>query len=190
MAHAYTPGLKVTERMTVSKRRILPLKGEVVVKAGDKVEPDVVVARTDLPGNVEPINVANILGVPPEDVNECMLKKEGDPIAMDEPIAMTKSFFGLFKSEAKSKIEGTIENISSVTGQVLLRGNPIPVEVTAYLDGTITEVIPEEGVVDLRDAGPERATDRSAAADDERGARIDKHRVPETVRGFTPNSSP
>ncbi len=147
MAHAYTPGLKVTERMTVSKRRILPLKGEVVVKTGDKVEPDVVVARTDLPGNVEPINIANILGVPPEDVDECMLKKEGDPIAKDEPIAMTKSFFGLFKSEAKSKIDGTIENISNVTGQVLLRGHPIPVEVKAYLDGTVTEVIPEEGVV-------------------------------------------
>jgi hypothetical protein len=147
MAHAYTPGLKVTERMTVSKRRILPLKGEVVVKTGDKVEPDVVVARTDLPGNVEPINIANILGVPPEDVDECMLKKEGDPIAKNESIAMTKSFFGLFKSEAKSKIDGTIENISSITGQVLLRGHPIPVEVKAYLDGTVTEVIPKEGVV-------------------------------------------
>jgi hypothetical protein len=133
--------------MTVSKRRILPLKGEVVVKTGDKVEPDVVVARTDLPGNVEPINIANILGVPPEDVDECMLKKEGDPIAKNESIAMTKSFFGLFKSEAKSKIDGTIENISSITGQVLLRGHPIPVEVKAYLDGTVTEVIPEEGVV-------------------------------------------
>ncbi len=147
MAHAYTPGLKVTERMTVSKRRILPLKGEVVVKVGDKVEPDIVVARTDLPGNVEPMNIANILGVPPEDVSECMLKKEGESISKGETIGMTKSFFGLFKTEAKSKIDGTIENISSVTGQVLLRGDPIPVEVKAYLTGTVTEVIPQEGVV-------------------------------------------
>jgi transcription antitermination factor NusG len=146
MAHAYTPGLKVTERMTISKRRILPLKGKVVVKVGDKVAPDDVVARTDLPGNVEPMNVANILGVPPEDVSDCMMKKEGDSVKQGEAIAQTKSFFGLFKSEAKSKIDGTVENVSSVTGQVLLRGHPIPVEVKAYIDGKITEVFPDEGV--------------------------------------------
>ncbi len=147
MAHAYTPGLKVTERMRISKRRILPLKGEVVVKAGDKVTPETVVARTELPGNVEPINVANILGVPPEDVPDCMLKKEGDPIQKGETIGLTKSFFGLFKSEAKAKIDGTVENISGITGQVLLRGHPIPVEVTAYLHGEVTEIFPDEGVL-------------------------------------------
>jgi len=147
MAHAYTPGLKVTEKMTVTKRRILPLKGEVVVKVGDTVEPDTVVARTDLPGNVEPMNIANILGLPPEDVPDCMLKKEGEPIEKGETIAMTKSFFGLFKSEAKSKIDGSVENVSNVTGQVLLRGHPIPVEVKAYLNGVVKEVIEREGVV-------------------------------------------
>ena len=147
MAHAYTPGLKVTERMKISKRRILPLKGEVVVEVGDKVTPDMVVARTELPGNVEPINVANILGVPPEDVPDCMLKKEGAPIRKGETIALTRSFFGLFKSEAKSKIDGSVENVSSITGQVLLRGHPIPVEVTAYLHGEVTEVFPREGVL-------------------------------------------
>lgn len=147
MAHAYTPGLKVTDRMTVSKRRILPLKGEVVVEVGDMVTPDTVVARTDLPGNVEPMNIANVLGVPPEDVPECMLKKEGEPVQRGETIGLTKSFFGLFKSEAKSKIDGTVESISSITGQVLLRGHAIPVEVTAYLEGKVMEVFPKEGVL-------------------------------------------
>lgn len=147
MAHAYTPGLKVTDRMTVSKRRILPLKGEVVVEVGDMVTPDTVVARTDLPGNVEPMNIANVLGVPPEDVPECMLKKEGEPVQRGETIGLTKSFFGLFKSEAKSKIDGTVESISSITGQVLLRGYAIPVEVTAYLEGKVMEVFPKEGVL-------------------------------------------
>jgi hypothetical protein len=147
MAHAYTPGLKVTNRMRVTKRRILPLKGEVVVKVGDMVTPDTVVARTDLPGNVEPMNVANVLGVPPEDVPECMLKKEGESVHQGETIGLTKSFFGLFKSEAKSKTDGTIESISSITGQVLLRGHPIPVEVKAYLEGKVIEVFPKEGVL-------------------------------------------
>jgi hypothetical protein len=146
MAHAYTPGLKVTERTKISKKRILPLKGEVVVEKGATVTADTVVARTELPGMVEPINVANILGVPPQDVPETMLKQVGDRAEDGEEIALSKSFFGLFKSVARAKISGQIENISSVTGQVLLRGAPIPIEVKAYLNGVVTDIFPEEGV--------------------------------------------
>jgi hypothetical protein len=146
MGHAYTPGLKVTEKILITKKRILPLKGEVVVKVGDKVTPDTVVARTNLPGNVEPINVANILGLPPEDVPEHMLRKEGEKVKENEVIAKSKSFFGLFSSECRSKAEGTVESISSITGQVLIRGNPIPVEIKAYLEGEVVEVFPKEGV--------------------------------------------
>ncbi len=146
MAHTYTPGLKVSQKELITKKRILPLKGDVTVKVGDKLSPDTVVARTHLPGPVETMNVANILGVPPEDISQCMLKKVGDPIKAGELIGLNKSFFGLFKSEAKAKIEGTIETISHVTGQVLLRGHPIPVEVKAYIEGEVVEVFPKEGV--------------------------------------------
>jgi hypothetical protein len=75
MGHAYTPGLKVTEKVLLTKKRILPLKGDVLSKVGDKVKPDTVVARTLLPGNVQPINVANILGIPPEDIMHHMLRR-------------------------------------------------------------------------------------------------------------------
>ncbi len=147
MAHAYTPGLKVTERLLVRKHRILPLKGEVIVKVGDQVGPDDVVARTHLPGNVVPLNVANKLGIPPEDMGEVMVVKEGQPIKQGGPIAVKKAFIKWFSSACAATIDGTLESISSVTGQVLQRGHPIPVEVTAYLKGEVLEVIPDEGVV-------------------------------------------
>ncbi|MCK4427223.1 MAG: hypothetical protein KAW16_01920 [candidate division Zixibacteria bacterium] len=146
MGHAYTPGLKVTDTILITKNRILPLKGQVLVKVGDKVKPDTVVARTLLPGNVEPINVANILGIPPEDIMDCMMKKEGEKVKQGEVIAKSKSFFGLFSSECKTKTDGSVESISSVTGQVLIRGNPIPVEIKAYLEGEVVEVYENEGV--------------------------------------------
>jgi hypothetical protein len=146
MAHAYTPGLKVTEMMKIAKKRILPLKGQVVVKRGDRVTSDSVVARTELPGTVEPINVANILGVPPQDIPDTMLKKIGEHVEEGEIIAKSKTFFGLFSASAKAKISGTIENVSSITGQVLLRGAPIPIEVKAYLNGIVTNVFECEGV--------------------------------------------
>ena len=146
MGHAYTPGLKVTDQLLVSKRRILPLKGDVMVKVGDKVKPDDVVARTELPGAVVPINVANKLGIPPEDLDMVMLKKVGDPIEAGEMIALSKTLF-IFKNPCHATIDGNIESISSITGQVLQRGEPTPVEVKAYVEGEVVEVYPDEGVM-------------------------------------------
>ncbi len=147
MAHAYTPGLKVTSHMTYSVKRILPIKGDVLVSKGDQVQADQVVAETSMPGDIYPMNLANMLAVPPSDVAECLLKKEGDSVEQDEPIAKTKGLFGMMKKTIHSKYMGTVETISSVTGQVILRGAPIPVQVKAYVTGTVIEVLPEEGCV-------------------------------------------
>src|SRR5512140_3674779 len=150
MGHAYTPGLKVTDRQIVRKHRILPLKGDVLVKVGDHVKPDDVVARTLLPGAVVPLNVANKIGIPPEDLDTVMQKKAGDPIKAGEVVAQSKPLFGikLFGgAKCEATIDGTIESVSHVTGQVLQRAHPSPVEVKAYIEGEVTEVIPREGVV-------------------------------------------
>ena len=146
MAHAYTPGLKVTEGTTIQKERRLPLEGEVLVEAGTTVKAEDVVAKADLPGNVQLLNVANLLSVPPNEVAEYMLKLAGEAVSKDEIIATTKGLFGLFKSQALSPIDGTIEAISDVTGQVILREPPVPVEVKAYTDGIVIETVPTEGV--------------------------------------------
>lgn len=145
MAKAYTPGLKVTNRITHRVRRVLPIPGEVLVEQGQRVEPNDVVAETYMPGDVTPVNLSNMLSVPPGDVHELMLKKEGDSVEVGEPIAQNKGIFGLFKSTFNSKHAGTIETISPVTGQMILRGEKIPVRVKAYMAGTVTEIIPEEG---------------------------------------------
>jgi len=147
MAHAYTPGLKVTDRETHRCRRTLPIPGDVLVKADDTVEARDVVAETFMPGDVTPLNIANLLSLPPGDVPECMLKKEGERIEIGEPMARSQGIFGFFKKEFAPKVAGTIESISSVTGQVIIRGEPLPVRVLAYLKGRVIEVVPREGVV-------------------------------------------
>jgi hypothetical protein len=147
MAHAYTPGLRVTPLAALRKERILPLKGEVLVKKGDHVTAEMVVARTELPGNVHSVNVANILSILPDEVPSKMQKQPGEPVTADEIIARSSSLFGLIKSSAKSPITGSVEAVSEVTGQVLLREPPIPVEVEAYVTGEVVEVREGEGVV-------------------------------------------
>lgn len=147
MAHAYTPGLKVTEATLVRKERRLPLPGELVVKVGEAVKAESVVARTNLPGSVQVVNVANALSVPAKELREYLLKKEGELIEKDEVIAATKGFFGWFKSEVRAPTTGAIESLSEITGQLLIREAPLPIEVNAYIDGIVVEEIPAEGVV-------------------------------------------
>ena len=148
MAHAYTPGLKVTPRTVVRRVRRLPLQGEVVVAVGDRVASDQVVARTDLPGNVVPLNVAGLLNALPEDVPDLMKKGESAKVGKGECLAETKGLFGLAftRGRCESPIDGTIESVSRRTGQVMLREKPIPVEVRAYVDGRVSEILPREGV--------------------------------------------
>ena len=147
MAHAYTPGLKVTAHTTVQKRRVLPLPGEVLPEAGQRVRGDEVIARTELPGPVRSVNVINLLGIEPEQIEQHMLKKVGDPVEAGEPIAETKPWLRWFRSTAPAPVAGTIESISRVTGQVLIRQGSRPIELRAYVDGEVAEVLPGEGAV-------------------------------------------
>jgi hypothetical protein len=147
MAAAYVPGLKVADRLQVRKVRRLPIPGEVLVQPGQRVRPDDVVARAQLPGNPQTVNVAHGMSVDPSDVPGVMLKRVGDEVAVGEVIARSRGMFGFGKRELKSPVAGRIELISPVTGQVTLREPPIPIEVTAYLSGRVAEVLPREGVV-------------------------------------------
>ena len=147
MAHSYTPGLKVLQKTTVDKERRLPLKGDVLVKAGKKVAPEDIVARTHLPGNVQMVNIANLLNIDVQDIAEVMLVEIGSKIKEGELLAETKGLFGFFKSSAASPVDSVLESISDITGQVVLRETPIPVEIDAYMNGKVASVLEEEGVV-------------------------------------------
>ena len=147
MSRSYTPGLKILARTKISKKRQLPMKGVVHLKVGEIVKPDKIVASTEIPGNVQMVNVAIKLNVEPENVPECMLVKLDESISKDQIIAENKGIFGFFKSQLKSPIDGILSNVSAITGQAILSEPPIPVEVDAYTSGIITEVIEKEGVI-------------------------------------------
>lgn len=146
-AYAYTPGLKVKRIVTVSKTRRLPIRGEVCVKVGDKVNYDTVVARTQLSGDPEIVNAAMLLGVEAEELPGYLAKKIGDEVMKSEVIAINSSLFGMVKKQATSPVDGTIESVSDLTGQVMIRGLPIPVEVNAYIPGRVVNLLPAEGAI-------------------------------------------
>jgi len=148
MAHAYTPGLQVAERMIFRTRRSLPIAGDVLVRERSRVSARDIVAQTTLPGEIHVVNVAHQLSVSAVEVPKFMGRKVGDAVSAGDVIATAPGLFGWFpSSHAVTRVDGTVESISSVTGQVILRGAPIPVQVRAYAAGTVVEILPNEGVV-------------------------------------------
>jgi hypothetical protein len=146
MAHTYTPGLTVTPWSVITKKRILPIPGAVLVQKGETVSSETVVARAELPGRVHVVNVVNLLGIMPEDLKEFMVKREGDRVEQGEVLAENKPLIKWFKSTVASPITGSVETISNSTGQVLLREPPRRLDLFSYVDGRVIEVIPGQGV--------------------------------------------
>ena len=157
MAMAYTPGLKRKESTTIVKERKLPIAGNVLVKQGDTVSYDAEIARANLPGKVAVLNAAVAMQletsgselseqVSTTELSKYMLKKIGDSVEKGEILAERRGMFGLYHRELRASVKGTLEYYSDVTGQVLIREPPVPLTINAFIPGTITNVIPGEGV--------------------------------------------
>jgi len=148
LGSAYTPGLTVSGDTVVQKVRRLPIKGEVMVKVGDAVNHDQVVARAMLPGLLQTIRLAEKLGVEAREAPGFTSLKPGSEVKAGDLIASTKGFlFGWGKSQVTSDFTGVVESISEVTGNILVREPAIPVDMTAYISGTVVDVMPDEGAV-------------------------------------------
>lgn len=147
ITHAYTPGLKIKKRDTVRIERILPIEGEVLVKVGDEVDFNTIVARTKLPGDAEMLNVTEKLGLDPGDVFDKTLKKIGDSIEEGELLAQNITFWGLSKKYVHAPFAGKIDSISGLTGQVIVRQHDVPLEIDAYIKSKVVGVLPNRGVV-------------------------------------------
>jgi len=132
----------------VRRTRRLPIKGEVLVKQGDRVTPEQVIARANLPGPLQTIKLAEKLGIEPRDVPSMFKYKVGDSLSKGDIVAGSKVFLGRFgKHSIPSDYTGTVEAVSEITGSVLIREAPIPVEVDAYIRGEIAQVMPQEGAI-------------------------------------------
>jgi hypothetical protein len=129
------------------KKRLLPIPGKVLASMDQLVEGTDIVAQTELPGKVFSVNVANRLAVGPEEVKGFMVKHEGDPVKKGEIIAENKPMFKWFKTAIESPVDGTVEAISDITGQVLLREPPRVLPIYAYVKGKVVEVTPNFGVM-------------------------------------------
>jgi len=145
-AHAYTPGLKIKRTTLLRKTRELPIPGKVLVKLGDSVTHDTVVAEMQMPGDPHIVKANLLLRVDAKEIGKHMLKNEGESVEEGEVIAQYIALFGLIKRYVKSPINGVIESVGA-SGWVTIRTPPNVVDLNAYIPGKVVEVIPDRGVI-------------------------------------------
>lgn len=130
---------QVTPLVNVRRERMLPAPGDVLVQLNDRVEPTQVVARANLPGDFRVLSVARELGVSPTKIKQYMQVKVGDGVRRGQVIVKKRNRL------VKSPIAGVLA--SSGSGRVLVETPPTPFELRAYINGTVTNVLPNRGVV-------------------------------------------
>src|SRR5688572_27296533 len=139
------PERRINAHNKVVIRRMLPVPGEVLVQRGQVVEALDVVAHADAPHRYRLINVARQLAQPNVEMDQVMLKAEGDSVNANEVVARVKGGLPFFQRAARAPAAGHITAIGP--GWVLLETEGAVVEVQAFINGIVSRVIPDRGVV-------------------------------------------
>jgi hypothetical protein len=139
---AYIPPTShATLLATLRRERLLPVAGEVLVEARRTVEPSDVVARALVPESHVLVDVARLLGLPPERADRALVKAEGDPVKAGEPLAVRR---GLFTRRARSPVNGRL--VAAAEGKLLLAAMSEAYELRAGLPGVVASVTERRGV--------------------------------------------
>lgn len=140
----YPPETRVLPLTVLRRERVLPMPGKVLVAPGEKVQAAQTVAEADISGEVSVINVGQLLRVSAARAHKYVKVREGEDVSIDNVIAAK----GLLASgRVKSAVNGFVYRIDKATGRVLIKVISRPYELSAYLPGTITSIIPNYGVV-------------------------------------------
>lgn len=131
--------------------RTLPVAGEVLVQPGRHVEALDVVARAELPRRYRVINVARYLrvarhlGQASVDMSGVMRKAVGDVVETNEVLATAKGGLPFLQRSVRAPAAGTIAAIGP--GWVLLETARTVIEIQAFINGTVTKIVPYRGVI-------------------------------------------
>lgn len=141
----YYPTFKpaVAPLTLVSEVRELPYAGEVLVRVGNRVEPDEVVARTLVPEPGRRFPVARILGIPSEDLLEGLLVEDGADVRVGDAVAMV----GRWRQRTwRAPLSGVLSTAEARQGYLVITPPAQPIDMRAHLKGFVTEVEPYRSV--------------------------------------------
>src|SRR5512140_583748 len=132
---------------TVIRERLLPIKGTVLARVGQKVSSADVVAEAVWAREHIFLDVARTFSLTPDEADKLIRCKAGDRLPAGALIASSR---GLLPKTVKAPRECRV--VAAGGGQVLLESGESRMELRAGIAGNVTQVIAERGV-EIQTAG-------------------------------------
>jgi hypothetical protein len=126
----------------IRRRRIMPVSGKVLARAGQKVGATDTIAESNLYPEYLLLDIARGLGMPPSKTDSYLQCQAGDQLAEKDIIAGP---IGLSHRIVRSPRAGKV--VVAADGQVLLEIVGQPFQMKAGLPGEVVELVAERGAV-------------------------------------------
>ncbi|MFH1084624.1 MAG: hypothetical protein V1772_02510 [Chloroflexota bacterium] len=127
----------------IVRRRLLPTAGRVVVKVGDRVQPDDIVAQATVVGQLAVLDLASALGVSAEAAERFVQVAPGTQVEAGALLASRRSLWRGHR-EVRAPLSGVAERVED--GYLFVRQQPQPYHLRAALPGVVVEQYPHRGV--------------------------------------------
>lgn len=99
----------------------LPKGSEILVSQGVQVTEGETLAKTFVSKETLSFPLASILKTRPNDAPKYLVKKIGDNVQNGDLVAQKKSFLGIFKKRFYSSVDGKIDSINVLTGDLIIK---------------------------------------------------------------------
>jgi hypothetical protein len=127
---------------TITRERILPTAGTVLVRLSQKVSSSDIIAETTWAREHVLLDIASMLNLSIKEADKLLKCKVGDLIASGQEVAIGS---GLFPRTVRAPREGRV--VAAGGGKVLLEVGESKVELRAGIPGMVVQLIPERGAV-------------------------------------------
>lgn len=147
MGRALTPGLLVSERVAIQRRRELPISGEILFEIGATVRSTDIVGRAELPGELIIARPAERMGIEVFEVLEGLKVQVGDRVTKGSVLCEHRGLFGLLRTRFPAPENAVVEFITERTGHIGLRLPSKELSIEAYIDGKVVSVVEGKAIV-------------------------------------------
>jgi glycine cleavage system H lipoate-binding protein len=137
------PTITINTDQKIVVKRLLPGLGKILVERGQEINALDTVAQIESPSGYATVHVARQLAKYDLNMDKVMLKKVGDMVEANELIATRKATLRTRSAYAPAK--GSIVAIGQ--GWVLLETERTVTQVQAFINGTVTKVVANRGVM-------------------------------------------
>ncbi|MCL4265162.1 MAG: hypothetical protein KJ069_18240 [Anaerolineae bacterium] len=132
----------IQPHMKIRRERVLPQSGEMIAKIGHEVTPGLIVARTPLQTVFAIVDASQMLGVPPEKVNELVIVEKSSVVDEGTVLAQKKGVRG---RQVLSPAAGELYDV--INGRIFIQQTTDWVETRALVSGRVVSHVADRGVV-------------------------------------------